>query len=335
VSWERIADVNVNRLDESLKFIEDIVRFNLEHKTLLRKIRMLRGAFLRIKKTLADDRTITFRNSRHDPGRSPDFDVRERRTERDLVLANLTRAKESARTLEEIMKQENIALSKRFKRIRFGIYDIETTIVDLLHRQFDPRMHIILDEQYLARKDIVALVRMLEAHGATMFQLRVRTLPDRTFYRYGIAVKRALKKKRTKFIINDRLDIVLACRADGVHLGQDDVPVHVARRILGSSMIIGASARTVAQARAAERQGADYIGVGSLYPTTTKTDARITGLGMLKAICKQVTVPVIGVGGITNDNYENVLRAGAAGIAVASYVLKGNARRAIRSLTEK
>lgn len=335
MSLERIADVNINRLDESLKFIEDIVRFNLENRSLLRKVRMLRTMFLHVKKSLLDQRIMTFRNSRQDPGRVPHFDAGKRKTERDLILANITRAKESARILEEVMKQENSNLSTQCKRVRFGLYDIELSIAELLHRQFDPRMHVILDEQYLVRKDLDALVRLLEAHGATMFQLRIRTLPDRQFYQYGIAVKRALKKKRTKFIINDRLDIALACRADGVHLGQDDMPVPVARRMLGSSMIIGASARTVARARAAERQGADYIGVGSLFPTTTKADACITSLRTLKAICKQVTVPVIGVGGITKDNYQKVLRAGAAGVAVASYILKGDTRRAIRSLTQK
>lgn len=335
MSWERIADVNVNRLDESLKFIEDIVRFNFEHTTLLRKVRVLRNMFLRIKKTLRDQRITAFRRSREDLGRSPRFDIRQRNSDEDLILANLNRAKESVRTLEEIMKQGNIALSKQCKRIRFGLYDIEASIMEHLDRHFDPRMHVILDEQYLVKKNVGSLVRMLESHGATMFQLRIRTLPDRRFYRYGIAVKRVLKKKSTKFIINDRIDIALACRADGVHLGQGDMPVRVARRILGRNMIIGASARTVTQARAAERQGADYVGVGSLFPTVTKADARITDFRTLRQICKQVNIPVIGVGGITKDNYQNVLRAGAAGVAVASYIFKGDARRAIRSLTEK
>ena len=144
-----------------------------------------------------------------------------------------------------------------------------------------------------------------------------------------------MRKEGTKFIVNDRIDIALACKADGVHLGQDDIPVKTARRILGSGMIIGASARTVIEARAAERQGADYLGVGSLFPTLTKSNARRTSLRSLRAICKEVSIPVIGVGGITDKNHKSVLRAGAAGIAVASYVLEGDARRAMRTLTKK
>jgi thiamine-phosphate pyrophosphorylase len=334
VSWERIADVNVNRLDESLKFIEDFVRFTLEHTTSLRKVRALRNMFLQVKKRLRDQRITAFRRSREDLGRNGHFDVNQRDTDEDLILANLSRAKESARTLEEVLKQDNFSLSKQCKRIRFGLYDIESSIMEHLDRRFDPRIQVILDEQYLVKKNVGALVRMLESHGATMFQLRISTLPDKRFYRYGIAVKTALRKRRTKFIVNDRIDIALACRADGVHLGQKDIPVRVARRMLGRNMIIGASARTVAQACAAERQGADYVGVGSLFSTMTKTDARLTNFRTLRQICKQVTIPVIGVGGITDKNYKSVLRAGAAGIAVASYVLKGNSRRAIRSLTE-
>ncbi len=335
MSWERIADVNVNRLDESLKFIEDVVRFNLENKILLKNVRGLRAVFLQIKRALREHRIVTFRNSRQDLGRKADFDAGQRRSDEDLIIANLTRAKESARTLEEITKQESSTLNRMCKRLRFGLYDIESSIMDFLDRRFDPRIHIILDEQYLVGKNVRTLVRMLESQGATMFQLRIRELPDKKFYRYGIAVKQALKKKSTRFIVNDRIDIALACNADGVHLGQDDVPVRTARRVLGSGMIVGASARTVVQARAAERQGADYLGVGSLFPTRTKVDARSTSLRSLRAICKQVSIPVIGIGGITDKNYRAVLRAGAAGIAVASYVLEGDARRAMRSLTKK
>ncbi len=333
--WERIADVNVNRLDESLKLVEDVVRFNLENKILLKKIRGLRTVFLQIKRGLREHRIVTFRDSRQDLGRKADFDTGQRRNGEDLIIANLTRAKESARTLEEITKQVSSALSKLCKRLRFGVYDIESSIMEILDRRFDPRIHIILDEQYLVGKNVGTLVRMLETLGATMVQLRIRTLPDRKFYRYANIVKQALKNKSTKFIVNDRIDIALACNADGVHLGQDDVPVRTARRVLGSGMIIGASARTVAQARSAERHGADYLGVGSLFPTRTKVGARNTSLRSLRAICKQVSIPVIGVGGITDKNYRTVLRAGAAGIAVASYVLKDDTRRAMRSLTKK
>lgn len=335
MSWERIADVNVNRLDESLKFIEDVIRFNFEHTALLGKVRALRNGFLKVKKTLRDQRIIAFRRSSQDLGRDPGFDTRERSTDEDLMLANLTRAQESARTLEEIMKREHGALSRRCKRIRFALYDIGSSVSALLARRFDPRIYVILDEQYLNRKDIGTVVGTLEKLGATMFQLRIRTLPDRVFYQYGIAVKRSLKSTRIKFIVNNRVDIALACRADGVHLGQDDMPVHIARRMLGSDMIIGASARTHVQARKAEHEGADYLGVGALFRTETKPDALGTSLRTLRTICRQVGVPVVGIGGITGDNYRRVLGAGAAGIAVASYVLRGNARRAMRSLTGK
>jgi thiamine-phosphate pyrophosphorylase len=113
------------------------------------------------------------------------------------------------------------------------------------------------------------------------------------------------------------------------------MPIKRARGILGGNYIIGISARTIEQAKKAERDGADYIGVGSVFKTKTKLDARICGLSVLKAICKKSKIPVVGIGGITDKNYRKVLNAGAAGIAVSSYLFEGNLRNNIRALTVK
>ena len=138
-----------------------------------------------------------------------------------------------------------------------------------------------------------------------------------------------------KFIINNRIDIALASNADGVHLGRYDVPVKVARTALGKGYILGASARNIKEAKLAQVQGADYIGVGSIFKTKTKKDARVCGLSVLKSICKKVTIPVVGIGGITNKNYKSVFKAGASGIAICSYLFEGNLRKNIRRLTGK
>lgn len=333
--WERIADVNLNRLDESLKFIEDVVRFSLEDKPLLTHIRKIRQEFLGVKKALPTAYMLSFRKSSADLGRSAKFDNRIKRSTRDIVAANITRAKESSRILEEIFKSVNVLMSTKMKKIRFNLYDLEKSSTGLFERKFNPRLYAIIDEKHLKTYNMKDMIHVLENNGVTMIQLRIKTLPDRKFYYYAMRIKNALRKEEVKFIINNRLDIALACRAHGVHCGQEDMPTRKTRGVLGDNYIIGVSAHSVAQAIKAERDGADYIGVGSVFKTKTKSDAYICGLSGLKAICKKTNIPVVGIGGITNRNYRRVLKAGAAGIAVSSYLFEGNIKKNVRALTVK
>lgn len=333
--WERIADVNLNRLDESLKFIEDIVRFSLENKPLLTQIRKIRQEFLGIKKAVPIAYMLSFRKSSADLGRFAKFDIRMKRSTRDIVHANITRAKESARILEETFKSANLLVSARMKKIRFRLYDFEKTITGLFERRFNPRLYAIIDEKYLKAYNIKNMIHILENNGVTMIQLRIKTLPDRKFYNYAMKIRDALRKEEVKFIINNRLDIAIACHAHGVHCGQEDMPISETRGILGDNYIIGVSAHTLEQAQKAQQEGADYVGVGALYKTRTKSDARVCGLTVLRSICKKVAIPVVGIGGITDKNYRKVLKAGAAGIAVSSYLFEGNVKKNVRALTAK
>ncbi len=335
MGWERIADVNLNRLGESLKFMEDVTRFSLENKFLLTRVRKIRHEYLEVKKALPMMHILAFRKSNVDLGRSAKFDIREKRPSRDVIVANITRAKESSRILEESLKSINATMSTKMKKIRFDIYDLEQSIIGSFAKIFNPKFYAIIDEKYLRTYKMKDMIRILENNGATMIQLRIRTLPDRKFLDYAAIIRNTLRKEETKFIINNRIDIALACSAHGVHIGQDDMPIKRARGILGDNYVIGMSARTIEQAKKAERDGADYIGVGSVFKTKTKSDARICGLSVLKAICKKTNIPVVGIGGITDKNYRKVLNAGAAGIAVSSYLFEGNLRHNIRSLIGK
>ena len=335
MNWERIADVNLNRLNEALKFIEDVIRFSLENKVLLIRIRKIRNEFLKIKKDISLVDIINSRQSSHDLGRAAKFDIQTKKTSEDLIIANLTRAKESARIIEEILKSINLKISNRMKETRFQLYDLEKYIIGCLKKIFNPRINVVIDEKYLSAYRIKNMMDVLENNGVTMIQLRIKTLSDRKFYNYAVRIKKFLKKKEIKFIINNRLDIARASGADGVHLGQDDMPAKMARRILGENYIIGVSAHNIDEANKAEKEGADYIGVGSIFRTKTKSDAHICGLSVLKSICKKITIPVVGIGGITNRNYRDVFRAGAAGIAVSSYLFEGDLLKNISSLTHR
>ena len=331
----RIIDVNLNRLDESLKLIEDITRFHLENKVLISQIRNIRRDFLTIKRSLPLTQIITSRRSLQDLGRKAKFDLGRKKDYSGLLLSCFSRAKESSRTIEETLKTKDISLSNQAKKIRFEIYDLEKKLIIHYEKKFDPYLHAIIDEQYIGASDLQKIVRTLVDNGATMIQLRTEKMTDRALLRTARKIRKTISNPHIKFIINNRVDIALSCAADGVHLGHTDIPVDVARKIAGEMFIIGASTHNVAEAKRAEKMGADYLGVGAIFPTETKKGARICAIGTLRSIIQHVKIPVIAVGGINDQNYRAVLRAGAAGIAVASFLYKGNTRKKIRLLTRR
>lgn len=335
MQWARIADVNYNRLNESLKFIEDIVRFSFENKILLVDIRKIRAQFLKVKQLVPVASIIKTRASDRDLGRAARFDHTTRRDMDDLLIANMTRTKESARILEEILRARIPRASALMKDIRFRLYDLEQSLYAVSSRTFDPSLYAIFDESFVDNSRFERDIRIMVRSGVTVVQLRIKHLPDRVFYRHAKKVMKVLANTKVVFIVNNRIDIALACKAHGVHLGQHDISVKAARELLGDHCIIGVSAHTPVQAKKAQRNGADYLGVGSVFPSATKRDSHIIGLNGLRRVCKVVDIPVVAVGGLNKRNYRSALRAGAQGIAVASYLFKGSLRKNIRSLTGK
>ncbi|MEO0206877.1 MAG: thiamine phosphate synthase [candidate division WOR-3 bacterium] len=332
MSWECILDVNLNRLTESLKLLEDYIRFETKDLSCLGKIRKLRSEFLKVKQAIPVYSLVSHRKSAADPGRTPAFDRIPRKSGDDLLIANLSRAKESARIVEEIMRQRNRNLSKSIKKIRFEIYDIEKILIEKEYKKFNPMIYAIIDEKYLGRICLEKVIDVLQKDGATMLQLRIKTLSDRDFFNYAGKIRKLIRNPQFKFIINDRVDIASGVNADGVHLGKDDLSVKCARDILGDRFIIGASAHNLKEALSGQKDGADYLGVGAVFPTRTKYDAVVCGLDLIRLICKKVNIPVIGIGGINNKNCRKVINAGADGIAVASYLFEGNLRENLQSL---
>jgi thiamine-phosphate pyrophosphorylase len=335
VQWERILDANLNRLNESLKLIEDITRFVIEDRRLLTEVRRVRTRYLTVKKSLPLLKLVQYRDSRQDPGAGKGFDTNTRRGMIDTALSNFTRAKESARIIEEILKSVYPELSSEVKQVRFAVYDMEKSALLYFQKVFDPRIYVLLDNAFVRKSRLGQITEILRKNGATMIQLRITSLSDRQFLDYARVIRKILKHDDIKFIINNRVDIALACNADGVHLGQNDLPVAVCRSQLGKAGIIGISAHNISEAKKAEKQGADYLGVGSIFKTLTKTDARVCGLHRLKAICRSVSIPVVGIGGINRGNYRQVLKHGASGIALASYLFNGDLKKNLRSLTAK
>jgi len=152
--------------------------------------------------------------------------------------------------------------------------------------------------------------------GVTIIQLREKNLTTNQYYQLAKQVKEITDAYQVPLIIDDRLDICLAVDAAGLHIGDDELPVSVARQVLGPEKILGVTAKTVKRALEAETSGADYLGTGAIFPTTTKENAPITLISTLKTICQMVAIPVVAIGGLTSENIDQLAATGIAGVAV-------------------
>lgn len=194
------------------------------------------------------------------------------------------------------------------------------------------RLYVVSDRDLAGGRPEEDILRAAAAGGATAFQLRGKDWDGNELYQVGRRLAAVSQELSVLFIVNDRVDIALACDADGVHLGQSDLPLAAARALMGPNRVIGVTASTTKQARIAERNGSDYIGASPVWKTPTKTDTDAAlGLEGLEDMCQAVSIPVVGIGGINEKNAARVMRAGAAGIAVVSAVVSHPDPRAASS----
>ncbi len=210
-------------------------------------------------------------------------------------------------------------------------------------KKFDLELYFITDSTGYSEEEFLLRVEKALQGGVTLMQLREKEKSTREYIILAEKVHRLSKKYGVPLIIDDRVDVAMAVDAEGVHLGQSDMPIHIARRIIGSEKIIGATAKTVAQAKEAYEQGADYLGVGAIYPTTTKVKTIITSTETLKEICDAVPIPVNAIGGLNKDNISVLKGIPVAGICAVSAIMKASEpkfaaeelRRAIKDIKTK
>lgn len=189
-------------------------------------------------------------------------------------------------------------------------------------KNFDTRLYFITDSTNLEENIFLNKVEEALKGGVTLLQLREKEKTTREYIDLATKVHKITKKYGVPLIIDDRIDVAMAVDAEGIHLGQSDMPIDVARKILGDDFIIGATAKTVGQATEAYKNGADYLGVGAIYPTTTKVKTVITSTETLDAICKAVPISVNAIGGINKNNIHILKNIPIAGICVVSAIMK-------------
>lgn len=326
----RIIDANLNRVAEALRVAEDICRFYWNLPGLSRELKELRHGILQ---SFAPDlegrsRLAGERDIEEDVGRAvPETAVKAE----DLAgsaVRNLQRAKEALRTLEEVGRLQDPEAASRAGEHRYQLYSIEKGILALASRgpgqgtirMAGVRLYLIATGE-IARIPLVEAVRSAIAGGAGAVQMREKGLPDRLLLSLGRELREVTAREGVPLIVNDRPDLALLIGADGVHLGQEDLPVSDARTILGSRGIIGVSTHSVEEARRAAREGADYIGMGAAFETPTKKVDRTLGPAGLKPILEATDLPAFAIGGINPENAPALAAAGCSRVCVSSGIL--------------
>ena len=323
-----IVDANLNRIGEGLRLLEDICRFVLDDPDLSRKLKTLRHDLLPRDAALRE-RLLSARRAAEDVGTSLDVSSEgERRDAVALVSANSDRIQQSLRVLEEITKipGQDFGLDwERLKDARFQVYELEREILPKLSRRDRTErmagLYLILDTEALRGRDGLETARIALRTGAAVIQLRDKTTPKGELVVLAEAIWRACAEANALFFVNDQLDIALASNADGLHVGQGDLPLSVARSLLPAGKIVGCSAATTGEAVNAQNDGADYVAVGSIYESPSKSGTRPAGLETLREVRDRVSLPLVAIGGINEENVSEVMKAGADAVAVISAVL--------------
>lgn len=184
----------------------------------------------------------------------------------------------------------------------------------------DPTLYVVLDRAAARGRSLEDVLAAVIEGGCRMVQLRDKESPSGRLLPMAEQLLARARRAGVTFVVNDRVDLAVAVGADGVHLGQDDLPARLARPLLRPGMVLGVSTHDVAQAHAARDAGADYVAVGAMFATTTKPDFQLVGPGLVRKLRPDIRVPLVGIGGITHDNVADVIRAGADGVAVISAV---------------
>ena len=324
----RVIDASFNRLGEGLRLLEDIARLQLNDASLTQQLKTMRHQLLSSDWPF-NQQLIQARDAGGDVG--IDIKVAGEPQQRELpavVVANARRVQQSLRTLEEVAKIPGSAPQldpERFQQARFELYTIEQNLLSKLLRR-DKRqqitgLYVIIDTQALRGRSHLEVARHVISGGSKVIQLRDKQLGKKELLTVAHELRNLCAEHKVLFIVNDYLDIALATDADGLHLGQEDLPIKVARKLLPIDKILGSSVTTVDQATAAESEGADYIALGSIYPTASKETIKVVGLERLHHTRQAISLPLVALGGISKDNAAEVMSAGADSIAVISAVV--------------
>ena len=334
----RILDANLNRAREALRVLEDYVRFHLDHAGLCGELKRIRHDLAGATAAWAGE-AILHRDTPGDVGTENKTDSEIAREDVAAVItAAGKRLGEALRTIEEFLKTQSAAGAAKVERLRYTAYDVEMRIGRTLRPAgiFERvRLYVLITEAS-CKRPWMDVARAAIAGGADCLQLREKALDGRELLRRAKDLAGLCRRHDVLFIVNDRPDVAVLAGADGVHVGQEDLPATDARKIIGTGRILGVSTHNLEQAKQAVLDGADYIGVGPVFRSETKTREFVAGLEFARMAARSIALPTVGIAGITLQNVDQVIATGVSAVAVTAAVAGAeDPEAAARALKQK
>jgi len=319
----RVLDAAANRAREGLRTVEDFVRFVLDDRHLTEQCKRLRHDLAAALAGVPAEHRLAARETQADVGTTLATAAEEVRASTASILpANFARLQEALRSLEEFGKLLNPEMAAELKRLRYQSYTLERAVEITrlsLERLAGARLYVLIDGRP-APEDFGRLARSLIEAGVHVLQLRDKQLDDRRLLERARLLRELTNGTDTLFVMNDRPDLAALSRADGVHVGQEELSVKDARTIVGPDALVGVSTHSIEQARQAVLDGANYIGVGPVFPSGTKPFEQFPGLDLLRAVAAEIRLPAFAIGGIDLDNIRDVLATGFTRVAVGGAI---------------
>jgi thiamine-phosphate pyrophosphorylase len=332
IDTARVLDAAANRAREALRVAEDYCRFALDDAFLCGELKRLRHDLAAALTALPAGRLLEARETLRDVGTGIATESEGRRgSPREVAHVNLKRLQEALRTLEEFGKLYGPDLGRTVEALRYRSYTLERAVLagaDARQRLAGARLYVLLTRSRCAAA-LDWTIREAAEGGATVFQLREKGRGDRELLGLARDVRRWTREAGALFIVNDRPDLARLAEADGVHLGQDDLPVKEARRVLGPDALIGVSTHNVEQLRRAVLDGASYVGVGPTFASGTKKFAELAGLDFVRQAAAETTLPAFVLGGVTTKTVAAAAAAGARRVAVSQAVCEADDPQAV------
>jgi thiamine-phosphate pyrophosphorylase len=321
----RVLDANFNRAREATRVLEDYCRFVLNDRFLTEQLKELRHELVRVLEKIPAHLLTASRETQSDVGTSVSAHGEyERSSLPQIAVVNGKRLQEALRSLEEFGKLFAADLGGEFEKIRYRSYTLERSLVvggRSREKLSSAKLYALLTgAQCQASLDWV--IEQSAMGGVDVIQLREKTLCDRELLVRAQEVRRWTRKAGVLFIVNDRPDIARLAEADGVHLGQDDMTVRDARKVVGADALIGVSTHTLEQVRQAVLDGANYIGIGPVFPSRTKEFGEFPGLDFVRAAVAETSLPAFALGGIEPSNIDQVVQVGVTRVAVSSVIAR-------------
>jgi thiamine-phosphate pyrophosphorylase len=328
----RLMDASANRAREALRVVEDYCRFVLDDRFLSGELKRLRHDLTETLNELPLTKLLEGRETLRDVGTTLATDQEQRRDSLAAVVqANLKRLQEALRSLEEYGKLRSPELGQRLEALRYRSYTLERALLlgtTARERLADARLYLLVTAAHCAL-GLGRTIREAMEGGVQVIQLREKNLADRELLARAREVRRLTRDAGVLFIMNDRPDIARLAEADGVHVGQDELPVKEARQILGPDALIGISTHNLDQVRQAVLDGASYLGVGPTFPSATKSFADFPGLEFVRQAMAETALPAFVIGGVALQNLEAALAAGARRVAVSHAICQSETPGAV------